>query len=105
MSGNGMGVAVNVDGSGEKERAAPTLPARKESLWILEQADNLLGEIAAAMWLSVASVWRIPRAAMARDSMDRLEVLIVRRQALPPRLSLLVASIASVLLLAFLLPE
>lgn len=96
----------NVDGSGEKERAAPTLPAaRKESLWMLEKADNLLGEIGTAMWLSVASVWRVPRAAVARNSMDRLEALVVRRQALPPRLSLLVASIASVLLLAFLLPE
>jgi hypothetical protein len=96
---------MNTDGSGEKESAAPTLPARKESLWMLEKADNLLSEIGTAMWLSVASVWRVPRAAVARNNMDRLEALVVRRQALPPRLSLLVASIASVLLLAFLLPE
>jgi hypothetical protein len=93
----------NVDGSGE--RAAPTSPEGKQSLWVLEKADNLLGEIGAAMWLSVASVWRVPRAAVGRSSMDRLKALVVRRQALPPRLSLLVASIASVLLLAVLLPE
>jgi hypothetical protein len=99
-----IGVSVNVDQTAEKEGAVPA-PPRKESVWVLEQADNLLGDIAKAIWLSVASVWRIPRAAMARYSMDRLEVLVVRRQILPPRLSLLVASIASVLLLAFLLPE
>jgi hypothetical protein len=91
---------MNTDGSGEKERAAPALSARKESLWLLEKADNLLGEIGSAMWLSVASVWRVPRAAVTRDSKDRLEALVARRQALPPRLNLLVASIASVLLLA-----
>jgi hypothetical protein len=88
-----------------KRPAAPTAPARKESLWVLERADNLLGEIATALWLSIASVWRIPRAAVARDSMARLDTLVANRQALPPRLNLLVASITSALLLSVLLPQ
>lgn len=96
---------AGADGSSGKEPAASTLPARGGSLWVLERADNLLGEVAAAMWLSVASVWRIPRAAVARDSMDRLEALVAGRRALPPRLSLLVASIASPLLLSWLLKD
>jgi hypothetical protein len=92
---------AGADGASGKEPAASTLPTRGGSLWVLERADNLLGEVAAAMWLSVASVWRIPRAAVARDSMDRLEALVAGRRVLPPRLSLLVASIASPLLLSW----
>jgi hypothetical protein len=92
---------VDADGSSSKERAASTLPAAKESLWVLERADNLLGEIAASIWLSLASVWRIPRAAVARDSIDRMEALVISRRALPPRLNLLVASITSALFLAW----
>jgi hypothetical protein len=81
------------------------MPARREPLWILGRADDLLCQIAAAIWLSIASVWRIPRAALARDSIDRLQVLVANRQALPARLNLLLASIASSLFFSWLLPE
>jgi hypothetical protein len=96
---------MDANRSSSKEPAGSTLPEHKNRLWVLERADDLLGEIAAALRLSIASVWRIPRAAVARNNVERLETLVVSRQALPPRLNLLIASIASALLLAPLLPE
>lgn len=85
--------------------AQPVAPARKETLWVLERADSLIGEIALTVWLSVASIWRVPHAAIARNSMVQLEALVASRKILPPRMSLLVASIASALFLAWILPE
>jgi hypothetical protein len=66
----------------------------------LERADDVLGEIAQVMWPGVASVWRIPPAAVVRDSMRRLEVLAARRRVRPPQLNLLIVSIVSPLLLS-----
>src|SRR5215472_12534654 len=92
------------DKSGNGEPAA-TLPSPKGSLWVLEKADTLVCEVAVALWLAIASVWRIPVAAIKRNSMGRLDALVAKRQVLPPRLSLLVAAIVSALLLSFLLPD
>jgi hypothetical protein len=76
----------------------------KESLWLLERADNLLHEIAAAVWLSLASMWRIPMASVRKDSIVRMEALIAERRILPPRLAMLIASITTALLMAWVLP-
>ena len=95
---------TGADGKSGREPAAAAVSAPVASLWVLDRADHLLEEVALALWLSVASAWRIPRAAVARDSMGRLEGLVAARRALPPRLNLLVASVASALLLAWLLP-
>ena len=99
-----LGPQTGVGEPSDERSESSKSPERNESLWVLDRADNLLREVAAALWLSIASVWRIPRAAVARDSMNRLQALVANRQALPPRLGLLVASITSALFLAPLLP-
>lgn len=91
--------------SASEDARVSSPPPPKSGLWILDRADALIGEIALAVWLVIASIWRIPRAVIASDSIVRLENLIAARQILPPRMNLLVASIASALFLAWQLPE
>jgi hypothetical protein len=74
-------------------------------LWVLEKADTLFGEIAEALWLVVASTWRIPLVLLRRDSMSGIESKVASRRILPPRVNMLSAALASALFLPFVLSD
>lgn len=84
---------------------AEPAPEPKPSLWVLERADSLIREIVQAIWLSFASIWRVPRAIVAPNSITRLQALMADRKILPPRMNLFLASVVSALFLAWILPE
>jgi hypothetical protein len=74
---------------------ATETPAKTESLWLLDRADELMRAIALTAWLSVASVFRLARALLARDSIARIAALLANRRILPPTFGLLVAAVVS----------
>jgi hypothetical protein len=77
-------------------------PTRKEKLWVLDRADDLFGEVANALWLAIASSWRVPIALCQPSGLERIKILVNDRRILPPRVGMLVAALASALTMVML---
>jgi hypothetical protein len=82
-----------------------SLSEEPKNLWALEKADTFIGDIALALWLAIASIWRGPLVLLKRDSISRLDNIIALRRILPPRLNLFMAAIVSALFMSFVLPK
>ncbi|MCC5619610.1 hypothetical protein LC605_32105, partial [Nostoc sp. CHAB 5836] len=77
-------------------------PARQEKLWVIERADDLFGEVANALWLAIASSWRVPIALCRANGLEYIKELVNSRRILPPRVGMLVAALASALMMVML---
>ncbi|KQV49457.1 hypothetical protein ASC95_17835 [Pelomonas sp. Root1217] len=69
---------------------------------MLERADDLFGEVANALWLVVATSWRVPIALCRATGLERIKELVNSRLILPPRVGMLVAALASALMMVML---